>query len=126
MVQPLKSSVVPPALHLHLWHYLANTSVYVPQWHIAQPGDGEMVYGFHLKAHLPEQARWPTFVQRRPTSCYMIDMPTAEAARDPKHCHRWFVLRYGTGDHGYLTGYTKCDPTPLPVRVRKWWCAWRY
>ena len=55
---------------------------------VAQPGDGEMVYWFHLRAHLPEQARWPTFVQRQPASCYMIDLPTAEAARDLRHCHR--------------------------------------
>ena len=85
-----------------------------------------MVYWFHLTAHVPEQARWPTFVQRRPASCYVIDSSTAEAARDLKHCHRWFILRYGTSVHRYLAGYTKSDPALLPARVRKWWCAWRY
>ena len=61
MVQLPESLVVPPTLPLHLWHYLPSTIIYVPQRRIAQPGDGEMVYWFHLGAHLPEQARWPTF-----------------------------------------------------------------
>ena len=60
IVQPPESSVVPPALHLHLWHYLAHTSIYVPQRRIAQPGDGDMLYWFHLQAHLPQRAKWPT------------------------------------------------------------------
>ena len=118
-MQPPESLVVPLALHLHLWHYRSDTSVCVPQRRIPQPGDREMAYWFHLKARVPEWARWPTFVQRRPASCYVIDLPTAEAARSLKHCHRWFVLRYGTGIHRYLAGYT-------PACVRKWWCAWRY
>ena len=56
VLQPPEWSVLPPALHLHLWHYLANTFVYVPQRRIAQHRDGEMVYWFHLKAHFPERA----------------------------------------------------------------------
>ena len=110
-----QSLVVPSALHLHLLHYLTDTSVYVPQRRIARHRDGDMVYWFHLKAHLPEWARWLTFIQRRPASCYVTDVPSAEATRDPKHCHRWFVLQYGTGVHRYSAGYTNCDPTPCQL-----------
>ena len=124
MLQPPKAVLA--ALHLHLWHYLADTTAYVPQRRIAQHGNGEMLYWFHLKPHLSERAKWPTFVQRRPATCYVIDLPSAEAARDLQHCHRWFVLRYGTDIHRCLAGYTNRDPAPLPARVRKWWCAWRY
>ena len=92
MLQPPESSTVPLALHLHLWHYLADMSVYVPQRHIAQHGEGDMLYWFHLRPRLLERAQWPAFVQRRPAACYVIDLPTAEAVRDLQHCHRWFVL----------------------------------
>ena len=74
---------------------------------------------FHLKPRLSERDEWPAFVQRRPTACYVIDLPSAEAARDLQHCHRMFVLRYGAVIHRYLAGYTNCDPAPLPARVRK-------
>ena len=126
MLQPPESSAVPPALHLHLWHYLADTSVCVLQRRIAQHGEGDMLCWFHLKPRLSESAQWSTFVQRRPAACFVIDLPSAEAASDLQHCHRWFVLRYGTGIHRYLAGHTNSDPELLPARVRKWWCAWRY
>ena len=58
-----------------------------------------MLYWFHLKPHLSERAQWPAFVQRRPTACYVIDLPSAEAARDLQHCHLWLVLRYGADIH---------------------------
>ena len=48
-VPPPESSVVPRALHLHLSHYLVDTFVYVRQRRIAQHGEGDMLYWFHLK-----------------------------------------------------------------------------
>ena len=74
-----------------------------------------MLYWFHLKLHLSKRAQWPTFVQRRPAACYVIDLPSAEAARDVQHCHRWFVLRYGTASTATWPG----TPTVIPRRCRR-------
>ena len=45
----------------------------------------------NFTALLPEQARRPTFIQRRPASCCVIDLSIAEAPRDLKHCHCFTV-----------------------------------
>ena len=109
-VQPHAVSVAPPPLHLHLWHYLGNTAVYVPMQHIAQRGIGEMLYWFHHGVYLPEQVRWPAFVKRQSASCYVIDLPLR---RLPETCR---VTTAGLCEvHRFLAGYTGHAPTPSPV-----------
>ena len=117
-------SVTSPPLHLHLWHYLGNTAVYVPLQHIAQAGTGEMLYWFHHRVYLPERVKWPAFVTRQSASCNIVDLPTAAATRDLQGYHRWFVLRYGAEEHRFLAGYTEHAPAPSPVQVHSRWRTW--
>ena len=35
-LRPRESSLVPPKLQLHLWHYICGVSVYVPEKRLAQ------------------------------------------------------------------------------------------
>ena len=63
-VQPPAVSVTPLPLHLHLWHYLGDTAVYVPVQHITQLSMGEMLYWFHHGVYLPEHVRWPAYVKQ--------------------------------------------------------------
>ena len=100
-VQPPAVFVTPPPLHFHLRRYLGNTAVCLPPQLIAQPSTGEMLHWFHHGVYLPEHVWWPAFVKQHPASCYVIDLPTAAAARD-LHGDRWFVLRYGTEVHQFL------------------------
>ena len=100
--------------------------MYVPLQRITQSGAGGMLYWFHHIVYLPEQIRWLAFVRRHSASCYVMDLPTAAAARDLQGCHRWFVLRLDIGMHQFLAGYTSCTTSPSPAQVRGWWCAWRF
>ena len=116
---------MPLALQLHLWHCIFGVSVCVPEKRIAQQGWGDVLYWFHSRPRLCERTQWRRSVLRRPVICYVVD-PSAEATRELSNCHRWLVLRYGTGTHCFLAGYTCQDPAPSPARVRQWWCAWRF
>ena len=53
--------------------------------------------------------------------CYVVHIASAKEARKLSNCHRWFVLRYGTGTHRSLAGYTCQHPAPSPARVRQRW-----
>ena len=125
-LQPPESSPVPPALHLHLWHHISGVSIYVPDRHMAHAGTGEVLYWFHSRPRPAEYAQWPRFVRQRTVLCYVVDLLDAEAAREVEHCQRWFVLRYGTGPHRFLAGYTHRECTPAPARTRQWWNMWRF
>ena len=125
-LQPPESSSVPPALHLHLWHYISGVSIYVPERRMAHHGTGEVLYWFHSRSRLSESAQWPRFVLQRPVFCYVVDLPGAEAARELAQCPRWFVLRYGADTHRFLAGYARGDSAPSLARVRQWWRTWRF
>ena len=90
--QPPESSPMPPALHLHVWHHISGVSIYVPEGRMAHTGTGEVLYWYQSQPRLAEYTQWPCFVQQRAVLCYVVDLPTAEAARELTHCQRWFVL----------------------------------
>ena len=84
---------MPPALQLHLWHCISGVSVYVPEKGVAQQGSRDVLFWLHSRPRLSERSQWPHFVLRQPVICYVVDVPSAEAARELSNCHRWFMLR---------------------------------
>ena len=43
-LQPPESSSLSPAFHLHLWHYISDVSIYVPETRMAHHGTEEVLY----------------------------------------------------------------------------------
>ena len=78
-----------------------------------------MLYWFHHSNPLVEKTRWPAVVRRHRMVYYVTDLPTMAVIA-------WFMLRYGTGVHRYLAGFTVRKNAPWASQLRTWWCVWRF